>query len=46
MDTFRQILDLDEDETYSFSSSMIWAYFTQAWSMFKKMDSALYVLSH
>ncbi|KAK0234501.1 hypothetical protein EDD85DRAFT_955319 [Armillaria nabsnona] len=30
MDTFHQILDLDEDETYGFSSSMIWAYFTQA----------------
>ncbi|KAK0201983.1 transferase [Desarmillaria ectypa] len=41
MDTFRQILDLDEDETHDFSSSMVWAYFTQVRSTFKKMDSAL-----
>ncbi|KAG7445784.1 histidine-phosphotransfer domain, HPT domain-containing protein [Guyanagaster necrorhizus] len=41
MDTFRQILDLDEDETHDFSSSMVWAYFTQVRSTFKKMDDAL-----
>ncbi|EJC97960.1 histidine-phosphotransfer domain, HPT domain-containing protein [Fomitiporia mediterranea MF3/22] len=41
MDTFRQILDLDEDETHDFSSGMAWAYFDQAATTFKEMKEAL-----
>ncbi|KAF5382571.1 hypothetical protein D9615_002882 [Tricholomella constricta] len=41
MDTFQQILDLDEDATHEFSKGMAWAYFTQAAQTFKEMDEAL-----
>ncbi|KAK0196422.1 signal transduction histidine kinase, partial [Armillaria mellea] len=41
MEAFHQILDLDDDETPHFSSSIILAYFTQARSMIKMMDNAL-----
>jgi hypothetical protein len=42
METFQQILDLDED-THEFSKGMAWAYFSQAEQTFKKMDEALWV---
>ena len=46
MDTFHQILDLDdEDGTHEFSAGMVWAYFDQAASTFKDMTEALYVIS-
>ncbi|RDB17870.1 Multistep phosphorelay regulator 1 [Hypsizygus marmoreus] len=41
METFQQILDLDEDNTHDFSRGMAWAYFTQAEQTFKEMDQAL-----
>ncbi|KAI5117247.1 hypothetical protein M0805_001564 [Coniferiporia weirii] len=41
LETFNQILDLDEDETHDFSSGMAWAYFAQARGTFKEMDEAL-----
>ncbi|KZT28907.1 histidine phosphotransferase, partial [Neolentinus lepideus HHB14362 ss-1] len=40
MDTFHQILDLDEDDTHDFSRGMAWAYFSQASSTFDDMDEA------
>ncbi|OCB84065.1 NAD-binding protein [Sanghuangporus baumii] len=43
MDTFRQILDLDEDETHEFSAGMAYAYFDQAATTFTEMESALAV---
>lgn len=42
MDTFQQILDLDDD-THEFSKGMAWAYFSQAEDTFKEMDEALCV---
>ena len=42
-ETFNQILDLDEDDTHDFSLGMAEAYFTQASTTFKDMDTALYV---
>lgn len=45
METFHQILDLDEDETHDFSSGMAWAYFEQAGTTFKEMKDALYVIA-
>lgn len=42
MDTFQQILELDEDDNVEFSQGMTWAYFTQADKAFKDMDTALY----
>ncbi|THH08166.1 hypothetical protein EW146_g9084 [Bondarzewia mesenterica] len=44
LETFQQILDLDEDDTHDFSKGMVWAYFSQAASTFVDMDSALCVL--
>lgn len=41
METFQQILDLDEDDTRDFSSEMVKAYYEQAQSTFEKMDKAL-----
>jgi osomolarity two-component system phosphorelay intermediate protein YPD1 len=41
MDTFQQILDLDEDGTREFSRGMAWAYFTQVSTTFDDMDKAL-----
>lgn len=46
METFRQILDLDEDETHEFSAGMVWAYFSQARNTFENMDRALYATSY
>ncbi|KAI0761976.1 signal transduction histidine kinase [Trametes elegans] len=40
LDTFNQILDLDEDETHDFSLGMAEAYFTQASTTFVDMDKA------
>ncbi|PCH40317.1 hypothetical protein WOLCODRAFT_67973, partial [Wolfiporia cocos MD-104 SS10] len=40
METFHQILDLDEDDTHDFSKGMAWAYFTQASTTFVEMDEA------
>ncbi|KAF8195494.1 signal transduction histidine kinase [Pholiota molesta] len=42
MDTFNQILELDEDEdTHDFSQPMVWEYFEQAEKTFNDMDIAL-----
>ncbi|KAF8073728.1 histidine-phosphotransfer domain HPT domain-containing protein [Lyophyllum atratum] len=41
METFRQILELDDDATHDFSKGMAWAFFTQAEQTFKDMDKAL-----
>jgi HPt (histidine-containing phosphotransfer) domain-containing protein len=41
MDTFNQILELDEDEdSHDFSQPMVWDYFDQAEKTFKEMDVA------
>jgi hypothetical protein len=45
METFQQILDLDEDDTYEFSRGMAWAYFAQANNTFLEMDEALCVFT-
>ena len=45
METFHQILDLDEDETHDFSAGMAWAYFEQAGTTFQDMEEALYVMA-
>ena len=42
MDTFQQILELDEDDNLDFSMGMVEAYFQQANATFKDMDTALY----
>lgn len=41
METFQQILDLDEDGTREFSRGMAWAYFSQVSTTFDDMDKAL-----
>ncbi|OBZ71399.1 Multistep phosphorelay regulator 1 [Grifola frondosa] len=41
METFHQILDLDEDDTHDFSFGMAEAYFSQANTTFVDMDEAL-----
>ncbi|KDR82650.1 hypothetical protein GALMADRAFT_238101 [Galerina marginata CBS 339.88] len=42
MDTFNQILELDDDEdSYDFSRPMVWEYFDQAVKTFGEMDDAL-----
>lgn len=42
MDTFNQILELDEDEdTRDFSQPMVWAYFEQAETTFENMKTSL-----
>jgi HPt (histidine-containing phosphotransfer) domain-containing protein len=40
METFQQILELDEDGTREFSRGMSWAYFSQVDTTFKDMDKA------
>jgi hypothetical protein len=45
MDTFGQILELDEDDTHDFSKEMVDAFFSQASTTFEDMDKALYVCS-
>lgn len=40
MDTFAQILELDEDEgAREFSTEMVWQYFAQAGEKIKEMES-------
>jgi hypothetical protein len=46
METFHQILDLDEDDTHEFSRGMAWAYFSQVDNTFVEMDEALCVFTH
>ncbi|KAK7464653.1 Phosphorelay intermediate protein [Stygiomarasmius scandens] len=41
METFRQILDLDEDDEHEFSLEMVEAYYSQAGQTFIDMDEAL-----
>jgi hypothetical protein len=42
METFQQILELDDDEDdREFSKGMVWAYFSQAEETFKDLDAAL-----
>ncbi|TFY73684.1 hypothetical protein EWM64_g10327, partial [Hericium alpestre] len=41
METFTQILDLDEEDSHEFSRGMVMAYFSQAATTFDEMDSAL-----
>jgi HPt (histidine-containing phosphotransfer) domain-containing protein len=41
METFHQILDLDEDDSHEFSRGMAWAYFSQVDHTFVEMDQAL-----
>lgn len=42
METFSQILELDEDEeTHDFSRPMVWDYFEQAEKTFGEMDDAV-----
>ncbi|KAI0092302.1 histidine-phosphotransfer domain, HPT domain-containing protein, partial [Irpex rosettiformis] len=41
MDTFEQILELDEDDEREFSSEMVWQYFEQAEQAFADMDTKL-----
>lgn len=41
METFRQILDLDEDDSHEFSRGMAWEYFSQVDTTFIEMDQAL-----
>jgi hypothetical protein len=43
METFRQILDLDEEDDHDFSLSMVEAYFEQAEDTFRKLDKNLCV---
>ncbi|KAH9917954.1 signal transduction histidine kinase [Fomitopsis serialis] len=40
LETFHQILDLDEDDTHDFSKEMVTAYFSQANTTFDEMDEA------
>ncbi|KAF8579812.1 histidine-phosphotransfer domain, HPT domain-containing protein [Ramaria rubella] len=40
METFLQILDLDEEDNHDFSKGMAWAYFDQAATTFEDMDKA------
>ncbi|KAI0688023.1 signal transduction histidine kinase [Cytidiella melzeri] len=41
MDTFEQILELDEDDDMEFSSEMVWQYFEQAEQAFTDMQEKL-----
>lgn len=43
MNTFDQLLDMDEEEDHEFSYSIVLNYFEQAEETFKDMDTALYV---
>ena len=38
METFSQILELDEDDNHEFSYSMVQEYFTQADEIFRNLD--------
>jgi len=46
METFRQILDLDEPGDHEFSLSMVEAYFEQAEETFRDLDKNLSVFIH
>lgn len=41
METFGQLLEMDDDEEHSFSKSLTWDYFDQAVTTFKEMDAAV-----
>ncbi|KAI7946893.1 hypothetical protein MJO29_011420, partial [Puccinia striiformis f. sp. tritici] len=41
METFGQLLEMDDDEEHSFSKSLTWDYFEQAVTTFKEMDAAV-----
>jgi len=41
METFNQILELDEEDNREFSKGMVYAYFSQVAQTFKEMDEAL-----
>jgi len=43
LEIFRQILELDEDDTHEFSREMTFAFFSQAETTFNDMDLALCV---
>lgn len=40
MEIFKQILELDEDDTRDFSQGMVWAYFSQVVETFEQMETA------
>lgn len=41
METFGQLLEMDDDEEHSFSKSLTWDYFDQAVTTFQEMDTAV-----
>lgn len=41
METFGQLLEMDDDEEHTFSKSLTWDYFDQAVTTFKEMDAAV-----
>jgi len=41
MDTFEQLLDMDDDAEHSFSKGLVWDYFSQASTTFEEMDAAV-----
>ncbi|TFK98402.1 signal transduction histidine kinase [Pterulicium gracile] len=41
LETFEQIMELDEDDTHDFSRAMTWQYFSQVGTTFTKMEEAL-----
>lgn len=41
MNTFGQLLEMDDDEAHSFSKSLTWDYFDQAVTTFAEMDAAV-----
>ena len=43
MTTFSQILEMDDPDDHSFSSSIVFDFFDQADQTFTEMDDALYV---
>ena len=44
MNTFEQLLDMDDEEDHEFSLSIVLNYFEQAEATFKDMDQALYAI--
>lgn len=46
MNTFDQLLDMDEEDDHEFSYSIVLNYFEQAEETFKDMDAALYVIQY
>jgi osomolarity two-component system, phosphorelay intermediate protein YPD1 len=45
METFQQILELDDDEEHEYSRELAGAYFAQARTIFADMRKALYVFT-